>query len=67
MKDYSFTLVLLSLMLSACGQPGPLYLPTDKPPVYVEPDPETKDIEPKQATKPEPPPQPEIKQPTTEQ
>jgi predicted small lipoprotein YifL len=67
MKDYSFTLVLLSLILSACGQPGPLYLPTDKPPIYAEPDPETKDIEPKQATKPEPPPQPEIKQPATDQ
>ncbi len=31
-------LVSLYLLLSACGQPGPLYLPTDKPPVYVPPE-----------------------------
>jgi predicted small lipoprotein YifL len=66
MKDYSFAL-LLCLILSACGQPGLLYLPTDKPPVYVEPETETKNAEPKQATKPEPPPQPEIKQPAKDQ
>jgi predicted small lipoprotein YifL len=24
-------------LLAACGQPGPLYLPTDKPPIYVQP------------------------------
>jgi predicted small lipoprotein YifL len=69
MKDTGFALFLLCLALSACGQPGPLYLPTDKPPIYVEPDvePETKDTEPKQATKPEPPPQPETNQPAKEQ
>jgi predicted small lipoprotein YifL len=27
------------LMLSACGQPGPLYLPSSKPPIYVQPEP----------------------------
>lgn len=41
MKTTTITLLLLGL-LSACGQPGPLYLPTDKPPVYVAPDKEAK-------------------------
>ena len=41
MKTTCISLLLLGL-LSACGQPGPLYLPTDKPPVYVAPDKETK-------------------------
>lgn len=38
-------LVLPGLMmaLSACGQPGPLYLPADKPPVYVPPEEHVKD------------------------
>jgi predicted small lipoprotein YifL len=69
MKDYSFALFLVCLMVSACGQPGPLYLPTDKPPIYVEPDAETetKGAEPKQATKPEPPPQPETNHPAKDQ
>ena len=40
MKDFSFTLLLLSLMQSGCGQPGPLYLPGTKPPFYVPPEPE---------------------------
>jgi predicted small lipoprotein YifL len=30
------------MILTGCGQPGPLYLPTDKPPVYVEPEAENK-------------------------
>jgi predicted small lipoprotein YifL len=67
MRNTCFAVYLFCALLSGCGQPGPLYLPTDKPPIYAEPDPETKDIEPKQATKPEPPPQPEIKQPATDQ
>jgi predicted small lipoprotein YifL len=33
------------LMLSACGQPGPLYLPSSKPPIYVQPEPEPKEID----------------------
>ena len=37
MKTTCISLLLLGL-LSACGQPGPLYLPTDKPPVTVAPD-----------------------------
>jgi predicted small lipoprotein YifL len=41
MKTTRITFLLLGL-LSACGQPGPLYLPTDKPPVYVAPDKESK-------------------------
>ncbi|MDD5460281.1 MAG: lipoprotein [Methylococcales bacterium] len=36
--------------LTACGQPGPLYLPGTAPPIHVEPEP-----------KPEPQPQPEPK------
>ncbi|WP_411725289.1 LPS translocon maturation chaperone LptM [Methyloglobulus sp.] len=65
MKDYRFALFLLCLVLPGCGQPGPLYLPSDKPPIYVEPEPapETKDKE----TRPEPPPQPKIKQPAKKQ
>jgi predicted small lipoprotein YifL len=41
MKTTCISLLLLGL-LSACGQPGPLYLPTAKPPVYVAPDKEAK-------------------------
>lgn len=26
----------LALMLAACGQPGPLYLPSQKPPIHVQ-------------------------------
>ncbi len=53
MKTTPITLLLLGL-LSACGQPGPLYLPTDKPPIYVEPDekPEAKEDAPKQESAP---------------
>ncbi|MEQ1543494.1 lipoprotein [Methyloglobulus sp.] len=70
MKDHSYPLFLFCLLIAGCGQPGPLYLPTNKPPVYVEPDaePETnKDAAPKQETKPQPPPQPDIKQPVKDQ
>lgn len=31
-------LILLALLLSACGQEGPLYLPTDAPPIAVPPE-----------------------------
>ncbi len=34
-----FVGLLYLLALSACGQPGPLYLPNNKPPIYVEPEP----------------------------
>lgn len=53
-------LILLSLGLSACGQPGPLYLPGTTPPFYVPP-PAEKEIEKpeqpaqKKADKPEKP------------
>jgi predicted small lipoprotein YifL len=69
MKDHSYPLFLFCLLIAGCGQPGPLYLPTSKPPMYVEPEaePETKDAASKQETKPQPPPQPEIKTPATEQ
>lgn len=69
MKDYRYPLFLLCLLLSGCGQPGPLYLPTNKPPIYVEPDaePEAENTAPKQETKPKSPPQPETKQPVKEQ
>lgn len=31
-----FSLVLLAMLMQACGQTGPLYMPDDsKPPVYV--------------------------------
>ncbi len=66
-KHTQFGVLLVVCLISACGQPGPLYLPTDKPPVYVAPEDSTnKDAE----TKPEDvqkeiksPPQPENNQP----
>lgn len=65
MKDVNHAWLLVSLMLSACGQPGPLYLPSSKPPIYVEPEPETKSTEPnQQQIKPEVPLQPKLNQPT---
>lgn len=39
---YYLGFIGLVLVLTACGQPGPLYLPTDKPPVYVPPEEQTK-------------------------
>lgn len=64
MKDTSFALFLFASILSGCGQPGPLYLPTDKPPIYVEPDtePEAKQVKEPEAKKIE---QPKLKLPTT--
>jgi len=51
------------LMLSACGQPGPLYLPSSKPPIYVEPEP-VPEPEPKEIDKnSEPTQQPDNKEP----
>lgn len=73
MKDTGFVLLLLGLTLAGCGQPGPLYLPSAKPPIYVEPEPETEsNKEPKKETekdtKPAPPqPLPQKPQPTTKQ
>ena len=31
-------LIFLGCLLSACGQEGPLYLPTDTPPITVSPE-----------------------------
>jgi predicted small lipoprotein YifL len=64
MRIFSFAILFSSLMVTACGQPGPLYLPTDKPPIYVEPDAEaeTKDAE----KQPVSPPQPENQELKTE-
>jgi predicted small lipoprotein YifL len=45
MKNNSFALLLLGTLLVGCGQVGPLYLPTDKPPVYVEPESGSEDAE----------------------
>ena len=28
-------LLILALLLQACGQTGPLYLPDEEPPIYV--------------------------------
>ena len=41
MKSNCWPCAMLILIISGCGQPGPLYLPKDKPPVYVAPDPKT--------------------------
>ena len=35
MNNYRINLLLLTLLASGCGQTGPLYLPTDKPPIAV--------------------------------
>ncbi len=44
MKKLTHSGLLLSVfLLSACGQPGPLYLPTDKAPIYVPPEEQTKE------------------------
>gem|GEM_PF-1400475 len=31
-------LLLLSSVVAGCGQPGPLYLPDQPPPIHVEPE-----------------------------
>ena len=36
--------LLLVLLISACGQQGPLYMPGDEPPVHV-PEQEVEDVE----------------------
>lgn len=41
MKIHTYLLFLLiTPVLTNCGQPGPLYLPTEKPPIHVEPEPQ---------------------------
>lgn len=68
MKDVNHIWLIVGLMLSACGQPGPLYLPSSKPPVYVEPEPEAQSTEPnQQQTKPEVPLQQKSNQPAKNQ
>ncbi len=36
--NFSIKLILLGLLLNACGQKGPLYLPTNTPPIAVPPE-----------------------------
>lgn len=36
--NFYIKLILLGCVLSACGQEGPLYLPTDAPPIAVPPE-----------------------------
>lgn len=38
MNNYSTRFFPLVLLLAGCGQTGPLYLPTDKPPITVSPE-----------------------------
>lgn len=38
-SPYLFLLTALYVVLSGCGQPGPLYLPGTAPPIHVEPEP----------------------------
>ncbi len=68
MKYLGLIPVLLMLVLTACGQPGPLYLPKDRPKVYDEPVTETKETQDKKdkAAKPESPPTPKQPVPTKE-
>jgi predicted small lipoprotein YifL len=37
---YHLLFILILPLIQGCGQPGPLYLPTEKPPIHVEPEPE---------------------------
>jgi predicted small lipoprotein YifL len=62
-----FVLPLVLLLLSACGQPGPLYLPSSKPPIYVEPEPVSKPETKGKEGNPALSPSPENKQPETDQ
>jgi predicted small lipoprotein YifL len=64
MKNPIFALLALSLVFSACGQPGPLYLPKDQPTVDAGAKPEAKEKD--KAANPEPPPQPEKSSISTE-
>lgn len=43
MNYVSLLTILLIFVLTACGQPGPLYLPKDRPKVYDESVTETKE------------------------
>lgn len=38
MKYKCWTIGAMTFFLFGCGQPGPLYLPKNKPPVYVPPE-----------------------------
>ncbi|MGJ0430961.1 MULTISPECIES: LPS translocon maturation chaperone LptM [unclassified Methylobacter] len=39
MKNYKLLLLLLlSSVVAGCGQPGPLYLPDQQPPIHVKPE-----------------------------
>ncbi len=43
MKHYKLLLLIqLATVLTGCGQPGPLYLPGQAPPIHVEPEPAPK-------------------------
>ena len=67
---FLFSVFATVSVLSACGQPGPLYLPTDKPPIYVAPTESTQqetESKPEQEKATTSPPKPESNQPTKEQ
>jgi len=66
MKNHHFAILLAGLILAGCGQPGPLYLPKNKPPAHVGPDASEADADKKAQEKPEPQLQPEILQPSTD-
>lgn len=74
MKEPRFKRLMpvIYFLVSACGQPGPLYLPTDKPPVYVPPEAQTNEEQINKAAEVKPgaaqqeltsPPQPDSNQP----
>ncbi len=37
-NNYTIKFLPLALLLGGCGQTGPLYLPTEKPPITVSPE-----------------------------
>lgn len=50
-KSPFFYSLLFSILLTGCGQTGPLYLPDAPPPIHVEPEPEPEsESEPQQIT-----------------
>jgi predicted small lipoprotein YifL len=56
---------IVVVVLSGCGQPGPLYLPKDQPPVYAKPEPKVEGKN--EETAPKAPDAPETIQPKQQQ
>ena len=42
---HRFSILIITLIIQACGQTGPLYLPGDEAPIYVPPEAEEQEQE----------------------